>query len=1678
MTFPALGIRRKLALMTLLSLFPLLLLGVALSVYLSVDITRQENLRQEVTAFESINNVLTFETQMGDSDICFLAALPAVPEIFRAREHAGHDPAGGLTLDKALPRLAGTLSRFLVIKKVYDQVRLIDKSGQEVLRVNLTGDQAEVAPPAQLQNKGDRYYFKEAAKLPPRGDYVSPIDLNQEQGKVEKPFKPMLRLAAPIHDEAGVFQGIVILNKYADRFLSHIMVVPEKIGGVWFIADEQGNYVYHTQDPHRLWGGPEGLNTGEGLCKDFPNACRAILSGKSTSILWQGKTWQVHSQRYNLWPSHSRFITVVRMTPQPGFADYFRRDTWLLAGLALLTALLAGLLIWRNARSISQPILDLNQAVVQFSQGHWEARAPVATKDEIGNVCINFNVMADKLTRLTQNLEEEVKGQTEELREYKDQLKVKVAERTVELEVANEQLEQEIVERRRGEQALRESEELYRSLFENMLNGFAYCKMLFDHNQPQDFIFLKVNNSFEPLTGLKDVVGKKVSEVVPGIRESDPGLFEIFGRVALTGKPEKTEIYLESLKMWGSISVYSPAKEYFVVVFDVITDRKRAEEELRLTQFAVERFPDLISWIGPDGRFLYVNESSSRNLGYSRAEHLQLTVPDVCPDMPQEKWPEHFQELKRKGNLTLETDLRRKDGTLFPAEVSANYLEFQGREYNVAMVRDITARKGSEEALRASAHRWQTTFDAIGDGVCLMDQENMILECNQAMSNVLGKPLDEIIGRHCWDIVHGTFGPIAGCPALKGKRTLHRETLVLPANNRWFNVMVDPIVDEAGNYLGAVHIMSDITDQKRAHDTLQKWAHIFEHAEWGVVVGSADGTTLEMMNPAFAKMHGYTVPELTGRPILEVFAPESRAEVPAHINRAHQQGHHAFESRHIRKDGSIFPVLVDVTAVKNERGEVLYRAVNVQDITASKQAEGELHRINRALQALSAVNLALIHAQEETALLAEVCRVIVEVGGYVMAWVGYAEHDAEKTVRPVARAGHDDGYIDSIKVTWDEGPTGQGGAGRAIRTGKPWVIHDTLNDPNFRPWAQEAQKRGYGAAICLPLVADTGTFGSLAIYGGKDSFDAQEFELLQQLGRNLSYGIETLRVRVQHQQAQAEMQKLSTAVAQATDWVVITDKEGNVEYANEAAAAMSGYTREELIGHNPRIFKSGQHDTQFYQDLWTTIAAGHPYRNIFINRKKDGELFHLDMAITPLRDREGNVIKYLSTAKDITQQLKLQERLNYLAYNDPLTGLPNRTLFMDRVRQTLASSKHSGKSMGLIALDLDRFKFINETFGPETGDEALREVGHKLAGLVRDGDTVARLGSDEFGILLADLSETDDIVLVLEKIRKGITHPIQVSGQDLMLSFSIGITMFPQDGADAPTLMQNADSAMAKAKELGGNNYQFYAAGMNVKAANFVLLGNQLLHALHQHEFILHYQPYYQASTGRMVGMEALIRWQHPERGLVPPGDFIPILEDTGLIREVGEWTMREACRQVKEWQQQGYEMGPVSVNFSGVQFSWPGLVALVERVLNECGLDPHFLTAEITESAIMHNVEYTESVLSRFKQLGMSISIDDFGTGYSSLSYLKRFPINNLKIDISFIREVTTDADTAAIVQAIISMAHSLDLKTIAEGVETKEQVQILRLLRCDIIQGFYYSHPLPPQEFVKLFGESSPSS
>ncbi len=556
----------------------------------------------------------------------------------------------------------------------------------------------------------------------------------------------------------------------------------------------------------------------------------------------------------------------------------------------------------------------------------------------------------------------------------------------------------------------------------------------------------------------------------------------------------------------------------------------------------------------------------------------------------------------------------------------------------------------------------------------------------------------------------------------------------------------------------------------------------------------------------------------------------------------------------------------------------------------------------------------------------------------------------------------------------------------------------------------------------------------------------------------------------ERQQARAEMSKLSRAVEQTADAIFITDARGVIEYVNPAFEMTTGYTRQEALGQTPRLFKSGRHDKSFYEDMWKTLLSGEVFRDVMVNRRKDGTLYYEEKSITPLLDEQGNITHFVSTGKDITERMQAEERLHHLAYHDVLTDLPNRALFMDRLTHALARRHAEGSHIAVMFLDMDRFKTINDTLGHDSGDRLLQAFARILVGCVREGDTVSRFGGDEFAILLEDVPSVSAVAQVADKIREALNKPFKVDGPDLYVTTSIGISLYPDDGQDATTLLKHADSAMYRAKEAGRNNYQFYVADMGEEDMTRLALESGLRQALEQEQFMLVYQPQVGIMNGRVTGAEVLLRWHHPERGEVNPAEFIPLLEETGLILEVGTWVLRRACASAVRWNELLTYPFHVSVNVSGRQFHDAEFNIQVARILEETGLPPHLLELEITESVLMQHDRSSLENLDALHHLGVRLAIDDFGTGYSSLSYLKRFPVDTLKIDRAFIRDITEDRDDATIVSAIAVMARQLNLMVIAEGVETEEQLEFLRQCSCDAMQGYLFSRPLPEEEMTAL--------
>lgn len=460
----------------------------------------------------------------------------------------------------------------------------------------------------------------------------------------------------------------------------------------------------------------------------------------------------------------------------------------------------------------------------------------------------------------------------------------------------------------------------------------------------------------------------------------------------------------------------------------------------------------------------------------------------------------------------------------------------------------------------------------------------------------------------------------------------------------------------------------------------------------------------------------------------------------------------------------------------------------------------------------------------------------------------------------------------------------------------------------------------------------------------------------------------------------------------------------------------------------------------------------------------------LETHAVPLKDEVDGSILLLGVTRDITERKTNEERLSFLAHYDSLTGLPNRALFNDRLQQALIDAERHGRLVGVMFLDLDRFKNINDSLGHEMGDLLLKAAAERLHTAVRHGDTIARLSGDEFTLVLADMGHIDDAMRVAHKILDVFDQPFRIEGRNLFITGSLGITLYPFDAKDVNGLLRNADIAMYRAKEMGRNSYQFYTDEMTLHAVDKLALENDLRYALERDELFLHYQPIVDCVTGQVTGMEALLRWHHPKRGLVPPAQFIPLAEESGLIVPIGEWVLRTACMQCHDWQRQGLPPLSLAVNISARQFHQHDLVQTIQEILYETGWSPVLLELEITESVIMQQAETAINSLHQLNDMGIKLSLDDFGTGYSSLSYLKRFPIDTIKIDRSFVQDIPDDTDDAALAIAIITLAHSLDIRVIAEGVETPEQLEFMREHLCDATQGYYFSHPIIMDEFTQL--------
>ena len=877
-----------------------------------------------------------------------------------------------------------------------------------------------------------------------------------------------------------------------------------------------------------------------------------------------------------------------------------------------------------------------------------------------------------------------------------------------------------------------------------------------------------------------------------------------------------------------------------------------------------------------------------------------------------------------------------------------------------------------------------------------------------------------------------------------------------------------------------------------------------------------------IFNRGAEQVFGYGAGEVLGKP-LDLLLPAEAAEAHRHHVQAFGEGPDQSRTMDMRgkrlfgrrKDGTLINVEVSISK-RSENGRKLYTAV-VHDITRRVRQEDKIARLSRIHQVLSGINSAIVRIRDRAELFQEACRIAVEHGGFGIAWIG-AYDPAMQEVTPLAWAGIEAGeYLGGVKTAIrSDLPQGRGLLAQAIKSRKPVFDNDiTVNPETGGARRAEAIRRGYRSAITLPLIVEGEVTGSLSLFANElNFFDEEEIKLLVELAGDVAFALEHIikeerldklsRIRAVSSEINAAIVRIRERDALLQETCRIAAEHGKFEFTWVAAidqekqqirtVAWTGFSAE--TAHAPTwagisAVRGGLADAirtrnaSVRNDIESEVQGG-PLRQealkngchstVCLPLVVDDSVVGLIALFATERgffddDEIALLNELMADISFALQSIARQEKVDYLSYYDALTGLPNRTLFNDRLEQRVSAARHDRKIFAVVMLDLERFRNINETLGRQAGDDLIRQVGQRLKNALEETSILAHIGGDHFAIASQRIDEAESVGHFLDIILAAIhDRPFQVDGNELRVAARAGIAVFPEDGADLEILLRNAEAAQKKAKA-SGDRYLFYQPKMNAAVAQNLLLENKLRQALDKEQFVLHYQPKVDLATGTISGLEALIRWNDPETGLVPPIRFIPLLEETGMILEVGRWAIFKALYDYGKWFALGLNPPRIAVNVSPVQLRHKNFVEDVHDALQRHHGSPHGLDLEITESLIMEDIQDSIRKLSAVRDMGLTIAIDDFGTGYSSLGYLAKLPVSALKIDRSFIMTMTESAGSMTIVSSIISMTHGLNLKVIAEGVESEEQRSLLKLLKCDEMQGYLFSRPLPAAEIEAKF-------
>ena len=926
--------------------------------------------------------------------------------------------------------------------------------------------------------------------------------------------------------------------------------------------------------------------------------------------------------------------------------------------------------------------------------------------------------------------------------------------------------------------------------------------------------------------------------------------------------------------------------------------------------------------------------------------------------------------------------------------------------------------RGSGEARRQRI--LGEVFDRSGYGILLADAASgALVQVNDRALEMLGYTRAEILARQLWQIAFPDAETWrTWSEALTGQvRVLDtgyrcRDGSVLPVEARVCEV-------RDGDDVLHVAIFRDMSATRKIEAALRDgeryYRHVIDSAIDGYFAMDLQRRFIEV-NDRLCELFGYPREEWMGRTPLDFITEQSRAELIAQMQRIETTDRRRFQLIGQRKDGTTFPILLNNSTHRNEQGEPVGSFGFITDLTP------------------------IIEAQRAVA-------------------------ESERELR---------GILDDLQDTYYR--TDQAGiivrASRSVEQLLGYTVEETLGRKLADFYCSQADREDFLARMRANGGHIVGGESRLRHRDGRELWVLTTAHFITDADGNV-VGVEgTTRDNTRQRHAEEQLRLAAKVFESSGEAIMITDANGIMISVNQAFTAVTGYSAAEAVGSNASMLASGRHSREFFSDMWCAMLGNGYWQGEIWNRRRNGEIFPEWMGISSVRDEKGVISHFVGIFSDISERKAVEAKIAFLAHHDPLTGLPNRLLLKDRMQQAMVHGERTGRKVALLFVDLDRFKAVNDSFGHPVGDVLLRDAAQRLLACVRDSDTISRHGGDEFLVVLTDLQNSEAPARIAAKIMAVLGEPFHIEAHEAKISASVGIAVYPEDGADFDQLLKKADTAMYHAKGAGRNAFRFYTRSMNAAAQERLDLHARLRRALEHGEFELYYQPLVDLASGRAVAAEALLRWHSPDQGLVAPDQFVAAAEHSGLIVPLGEWVLQEACRELTRWQAAGRADFSVSVNISSIQFRRGDVEETVLRALAASGASPSGLELELTESILIDDAEQVLATIRRLQALGVRLSIDDFGTGYSSLAYLKRFAVDKLKIDQSFVRDIVTDPDDAAIVRAVIQMAASLGLHVVAEGVENEAVAEALRAMKCDLVQGFHFGRPMPAADFRRLIG------